>query len=161
MQKKGSLVMFIPGALSLFIFIIVLIFLSVFLVKVEPKVDMEVTTSVDESRYQAHTTMNALLIQNDGEFTDLVREYGNADSERKEEIEARIEEILEEEFPAARNKRLIVTFANDDTLKIGEGPITVTRTVVSTPDGTATVQFGSSGVNYRNQYNVPRGLGSP
>ena len=146
-MKKGSLVMFIPGAFSLFLFLIVLVFLSVYIVEVEPKVEMDVTTSVDENRYQAHTAMNTLLVKEDSEFVELVQEYGNADSNRKQEIKNRIQEIVENDLSGLEDPLLRVKFENGDEIEAGSGKKTVAETVIATPDGSAEVSLGFSSLD--------------
>lgn len=145
-MKKGSLVMFIPGAISLFLFLIVLVFLSVYIVEVEPKVEMDVTTSVDENRYQAHTAMNTLLVKEDSRFVTLVREYEKPKSD-KDEIKNEIRSMVNNDLSGLEDPLLRVEFENGDEIEAGSGEKTVTETVIATPDGSAEVSLGFSGID--------------
>lgn len=145
-MKKGSLVMFIPGAISFFVFLIILIFLSVYIVEVEPKVEMDVTTSLDENRYQAHTAMNTLLVKDDSRFVTLVREYRKPNSD-KEDIENEIQLMVNDDLSGLEDPLLRVEFENGDEIEAGSGKKTVAETVIATPDGSAEVSLGFSGLD--------------
>lgn len=145
MNRRG-LISFIPGAVSLMAFLIVLIVVSVVLLEVSPKVEMDTKTTVDKHNYQSYTTMNALLVKDEGKMVELVREYGNAGNPRQQEIESAIIKMVEKDLSRAEDPRLKIEFENGDRIDAGDGAITTARTMIATPDGKARVQFGLSGI---------------
>lgn len=140
-MRKGSLVTFIPGAIALFLYILVLVFVSVQMVEIEPQIDLQAETTLDYNNYQTHTALNALLAD-ESEFVRLVREYGNADQTRKSEIEDRLRGVIEQDFSSVQDYRVDIVFASGEEISIGDGRVTRSRSVVSTPKGAATVAVG-------------------
>lgn len=159
MSRKGTLIMFIPATIALFIFIVVLIVAAGALVEAEPKIQMEAQTTVDKDLYQSHVSLNTLLLYDDGRVKQLIREYGHASDSRQEEIKSEIETILTEELSLLQGSRLTITFEDGSTIDLGEGVITKSSTVVATPSGAATVQLGVTGVGDTDE-EQPEGAGS-